>query len=68
MQAASVTITSAPSCQNVPSLICATATRRCDVASRIRVETLARPARGPSVNTATSLCGLRPLNSAMRRT
>ena len=47
MQAASVTITSALSDQNVPSLSAAIAIIFCEVASRMRVETCARPARGP---------------------
>ena len=45
--ACGVTITSALADQNVPSLSSATATSVCVVASRMRVATLARPARGP---------------------
>src|SRR5262249_922892 len=45
--AASVTTTSTSSAQNEPSLICATATTFCVSARRMRVEKLARPARGP---------------------
>jgi hypothetical protein len=43
MQAASVTMTSFESDQKLPSLICATATIRCEVASRMRVPTAALP-------------------------
>src|SRR5262249_15246852 len=46
-QAAMVTITSTSSDQKVPSLSSATAITRCESASRMRVESLPSPARGP---------------------
>ena len=53
MQAASVTMALALLDQKLPSLISATATITCEVASRIRVETSARPERGPRWKTTT---------------
>src|SRR5262249_18059247 len=47
-QAASVTMTSASLDQNEPSLICAMAMTFCESARRMRVDTVARPERGPS--------------------
>src|SRR5262249_10113813 len=46
-QAAMVTITSTSSDQKLPSLSSATANTRCESASRMRVESLPCPARGP---------------------
>src|SRR5258708_24709289 len=56
-QAAIVTITSADALQNDPSLISATATLCCESASLIRVDRVARPARGPIVTEITCGCG-----------
>src|SRR5262249_14776323 len=47
-QAASVTMTSASLHQNQPSLMCAMAMTLCESARRMRVDTVARPERGPS--------------------
>src|SRR5262249_35226027 len=47
-QAASVTMTSASADQNEPSRICAMAMTFCESARRMRVDTVARPERGPS--------------------
>src|SRR5262245_34963203 len=56
-QAASVTTTSASSDQNEPSLSSATAITFCESASRMRVEMLALPARGPRWTLTTFGCG-----------
>src|SRR5262249_49745890 len=56
-QAASVTTTSARSDQNEPSESSQIAITVCVSARRIRVETLARPARGPRWKLTTSGCG-----------
>src|SRR5580700_2817730 len=56
-QAASVTMTSMSSDQNEPSDSSAIAVTFCESASRIRVEKLARPARGPSLTLITFGCG-----------
>src|SRR5580700_8705206 len=56
-QAASVTMTSMSSDQNEPSDSSAIAVTFCESASRIRVEKLARPARGPSFTLITFGCG-----------
>ena len=65
MQAASVTITSTSPDQWLPSDKRATATSFCEVARRIRVDTLAAGLRGLSPKLATSCCGLRSLNTAI---
>ena len=57
LQAAMVTTDSADPDQNEPSLISQMATTVWESASRMRVSTLARPARGPKWNTATLGCG-----------
>src|SRR5262249_4152636 len=62
-QAARVTTTSTSSDQNEPSLICATATTLCVSARRMRVDTLARPARGPSCTLMTLGCGFFSVNT-----
>src|SRR6202007_2502533 len=56
-QAASVTVTSVSSDQNEPSDSSAIAVTVCESASRMRVEKLARPARGPSLTLITFGCG-----------
>src|SRR5580704_1014219 len=56
-QAAKVTMTSMSSDQNVPSDSSAIAVTVCESASRMRVEKLARPARGPSLTLITLGCG-----------
>ena len=65
MQAARVTITSTVCCHQLPSLMPATATSFCDVASLMRVDTSALPARGVRLNRATSGSGLRSLKIPM---
>ena len=55
MQAASVTTTSTWCDQQLPSASRATATSCCEVASRMRVDTLRCPARGPKWKRTTSL-------------
>src|SRR3984957_16159028 len=57
MQAASVTMTSMSSDQNEPSDSSAIAVTVCESASWMRVEKLARPARGPSLTLITFGCG-----------
>ena len=65
---ASVTITADCAVQYEPSLMRATATSVCEVARRIRVDTVALPLRGVKWNIATSRCGLRVLKTAMALT
>src|SRR5450756_1672404 len=67
-QAASVTITSTLCDQYVPSFIWAMATNCWDVARRMRVATVALPARAPRRNTPTSRCGFFSLKMAMATT
>src|SRR4029453_15672618 len=67
-QAASVTMTSTSSDQNEPSLICATATIFCVSARRMRVDTFARPARGPRWTPITFGCGFFSVNTWMALT
>src|SRR5262245_20319853 len=67
-QAARVTTTSARSDQNEPSDSSQIATTVCVSASRIRVETLARPARGPRWKLTTSGCGFFSVKTWMART
>src|SRR5580693_9492773 len=62
MQAAMVTMTSASSDQNEPSLSCATATIVWASASLMRVESAALPARGPKYAPMTLGCGFFSLN------
>src|SRR3954464_2696922 len=65
VQAASVTTTSTVADQNEPSDSFAMATTLWLSASRIRVETWARPTRGPSTKLATFGCGFFSTNTWM---
>src|SRR6185295_7660737 len=65
VQAASVTTTSTVADQNEPSDSFATATTFWLSASRIRVETWARPARAPSTKLPTFGCGFFSRNTWM---